>query len=404
MFCSVSTVGYGNQVPSLTNVGSLGITCVAMIFGQMYFSMPLAIVGTNFQSTYENFQLNTKRKLRIHDSTLSPFDSQDLHTKAHRLCEIHYHFLDSWRIIHLNIIKLLQKCKAMDAHSKEMLEAQAIRHSKIKEGMDRLFEVHAEACQLLQNFIPHKPAPRGAQANSGVSGLFKNRRGAAKDHPEEINTFEMSQTLKGRLWLALEAPDSSRFANGLNMTLVVFAVLSIFLFCCESLRELSSSGITTTACRTVVSSYCSESGFENADPGCFARSDLTGLTNYTQQLDFTCSSALVAPDCYGYGLNFGSANASALSCANAFLESGVNLICYRQQCTEGYTFVNMEPYWIYFEWFFGIIFTAEFMLRFFVAHDRLQLLTDGYMLFDILAVVPFFVEVCTVAMPLINND
>lgn len=364
-----------------------------MIFGQMYFSMPIAIVGTNFQNTYENFQLNTKRKLRIHDSTLSPFDSQDLHHKAHRLCEIHYHFLDAWRVIHLNINKLLQKCKAKDAHSKEMLNAQAIRHIKIKDSMDRLFEVHAEACQLLQHFIPHKRVPRSTQAGSGVSGMFKNRLGVTKERPEEINTVEMSQTLKGRLWLALEAPDSSRFAYGLNMALVVLAVLSILLFCCESLRELSTSGITTKACKTVVSSYCSESGFKNADPGCFPRSTITGNTNFSQQLDFTCGSTMKASNCYGYGLNFGSTNSSALKCADAFFDSGVNLICYRQQCTEGYTFINMEPYWIYFEWFFGIIFTAEFSLRFFVAHNRLQLLTDGYMLFDILAVFPFFVEV-----------
>lgn len=53
-FTRVATVGYGSQVPSLRNGGSLILTCVVMIFGQLYLSMPLAIVGINYNLAWKN--------------------------------------------------------------------------------------------------------------------------------------------------------------------------------------------------------------------------------------------------------------------------------------------------------------------------------------------------------------
>ncbi|GAB9473699.1 hypothetical protein Gpo141_00010847 [Globisporangium polare] len=51
---TVATVGYGSQVPSLRNGGSLILTCVVMIFGQLYLSMPLAIIGINYNLAWKD--------------------------------------------------------------------------------------------------------------------------------------------------------------------------------------------------------------------------------------------------------------------------------------------------------------------------------------------------------------
>ncbi|KAL4170944.1 hypothetical protein KRP22_009046 [Phytophthora ramorum] len=93
---TVATVGYGHQVPSLKNPGSMMLTMLVMILGQIYFSMPVAIIGNNFQRTYENFQLDKKKKARYLDASLSPFDCQTLHSHAKRLCDIQYHLLNAW--------------------------------------------------------------------------------------------------------------------------------------------------------------------------------------------------------------------------------------------------------------------------------------------------------------------
>ncbi|GLD94018.1 hypothetical protein PINS_up002629 [Pythium insidiosum] len=133
-----------------------------MIFGQLYFAMPLAIVGNNFQDMYEHFQLKTRRKNRQQDTTLSPFDSVKLHRKAQRLCEIQFHCMDAWRIIQLNINKLLRLSRelATNGATDELVQAQSVRNTKIKEACDNFMTAHAEACELLQTFVPHKQRRR----------------------------------------------------------------------------------------------------------------------------------------------------------------------------------------------------------------------------------------------------
>lgn len=64
---SVATVGYGSQVPSLNNGGSLLLSCVVMIFGQLYISMPLAIIGMNYTLAWTK---HDERMKEIEDAKL----------------------------------------------------------------------------------------------------------------------------------------------------------------------------------------------------------------------------------------------------------------------------------------------------------------------------------------------
>lgn len=211
-----------------------------------------------------------------------------------------------------------------------------------------------------------------------------------------MDTRLLSRTMKGRLWLLLEVPDSSFAATSVNKLMVVFSLMSIMLFYLESLPELAASGVETSACRKVVSEYCSSDRFLDLDPGCYLRHD-DGMTDYRTRLDFGCASTLEAINCYGAGVNFGSLNESALACDDTFLDNGVSIICYRQQCYSiTTTFIDMTPYWIYIEWFFGTIFMSELILRFYISQDRRHFLKDFYIAFDVLAVVPFVVEVLQV--------
>ncbi|KAL4155133.1 hypothetical protein PRNP1_007246 [Phytophthora ramorum] len=191
---TVATVGYGHQVPSLKNPGSMMLTMLVMILGQIYFSMPVAIIGNNFQRTYENFQLDKKKKARYLDASLSPFDCQTLNSHAKRLCDIQYHLLNAWSVVHQHI-------------------------------------------------------------------------------------------------------------------------------------------------------------------------------------------------------------------SDAFLEAGVNYVCFRQQCRANFNMIfDMGPYWIYFEWFFGMVFTVEFAVRFYISQNRKQFWRNFYVFFDVVAILPFFVEVIEVLFLRIQPD
>ncbi|KAG6613868.1 Voltage-gated Ion Channel (VIC) Superfamily [Phytophthora cinnamomi] len=52
---TVATVGYGSQVPSIHNPGSLILTCIVMIFGTLYLSMPLAIIGIKYDLAWREY-------------------------------------------------------------------------------------------------------------------------------------------------------------------------------------------------------------------------------------------------------------------------------------------------------------------------------------------------------------
>lgn len=406
LMVSIATVGYGSQVPSLNNWASLMITCVAMLFGQMYFSMPVFIVGNNFQSTYENFQWNNKRKLRQLDETLCPFDAQEMHAFTQHLTNTHFHLLDAWRVVQLNIQKMVRKSKSEDADTKQAASAQATRLAKIKEAAEKLLSVHGETCELLQTFVPHKKKVQRVAAEVRTEGMLSHiyvraRRAmgqkalVSKDTTKDARAI--SETFRGRLWLVLEVPDSSKLASAINIIMVGFALLSVFLFCCESLPELSATGVNTLACKRAVQEYCAATGFyasawDPPDAGCFVR-DANGTTDFSQQIEFACADGSDVPACYGNGLNFGSLDDAALDCADVFDPAGANVICYRHQCNRIDTIVDMGPYWIYFEWTFGLAFTLELVLRFVASQDRVHLIRDFYIIFDLLAVVPFFVEV-----------
>ncbi|KAG7392305.1 hypothetical protein PHYPSEUDO_001409 [Phytophthora pseudosyringae] len=415
---TVATVGYGRQVPNLKNPGSLMLTMIAMILGQIYFSMPVAIIGKNFHLTNENFQMDKKKKARYLDASLSPFDCQRLHSHAKRLCDIQYHLLNAWSVVHNHLYGIARtntRTTQSMTMTMETLETEADRHSKIKEGISRLLEVHAEAVILLEVFIPHRRRPLDMNQDPQSQGVLSNMYAKAKramamakvksgHHSAVVDPRTAYQTLRGRIWLLLEVPDSSRLATIVNQAMVAFALVSIMLFFTESLQELAASGVETNVCKTVVKSYCGATGFAELDPACFMRLD-NGTSDFSERLHFSCSSETESPECYGNGLNFGSLNTSALPCTDAFLDKGAEFVCYRQQCRASLNMIfDMGPYWIYFEWWFGIVFTLELALRFYISQNRKAFWRNVYVVFDVVAILPFFVEVIELFFAQIQPD
>ncbi|KAH7488317.1 Potassium voltage-gated channel protein Shab [Phytophthora ramorum] len=180
---TVATVGYGHQVPSLKNPGSMMLTMLVMILGQIYFSMPVAIIGNNFQRTYENFQLDKKKKARYLDASLSPFDCQTLHSHAKRLCDIQYHLLNAWSVVHQHISGIARTNTRRSQSltmTMEILETEADRETKIKEGISRLLEVHTEAVLLLQVFVPHRRRSLDMSFDPQSQGMLSNMYAKAK--------------------------------------------------------------------------------------------------------------------------------------------------------------------------------------------------------------------------------
>ncbi|KAL7688014.1 putative Ion transport domain, voltage-dependent channel domain superfamily [Plasmopara halstedii] len=413
---TVATVGYGNQVPSLKNPGSLILTMIAMILGQIYFSMPVAIIGNNFQLTYESFQLTKKKKkARFLDASLVPFNSQTFHTHAKRLCDIQYQILNVWSGTHSNILEITRIASRSITLTVNLLELEKNYLETIKEGTNRLLEAHSEAIQLLRLFIPRQRTTFNTDLTSDGHGVLGKMYVTAKramtkarvlsaHHPVILDPSTASQTFRGRIWLLLEVPDSSRFASVVNQTIIAVALFSTMLFFSQSLRELAASGVETRGCKAVAKSYCRDTGVNAMDPACFLRSN-NGSSDFTQQISFSCFRETESRTCYGNGLNFGSLDSSALACVDVFFSAGVNSVCYRPQCRATYRMIfDMGPYWIFFEWWLGVVFTLELVLRFYVSPNWKQFWRNVYVIFDVVAIIPFISEVFELIVTRIQPD
>ncbi|GLD94019.1 hypothetical protein PINS_up002630 [Pythium insidiosum] len=201
-------------------------------------------------------------------------------------------------------------------------------------------------------------------------------------------------TARGRLWLVLECPDSSPLARSINKVMVVFAMLSVLTYFSQSLPELRRFGIEVLACEEVVQDYCSLHGVAALDKGCFVRLE-DGDVDFSRPLDFFCdeSTSNTSTTCYAAGVNTGSLAPGSLPCASLFEPPAATYICNRPQCVQSEPLINMEFNWIYIEWFFGIIFSVELLLRFYVSRARRRFLNDLYNVFDVLAVLPFIFDV-----------
>ncbi|TMW62042.1 hypothetical protein Poli38472_009535 [Pythium oligandrum] len=58
---TVATIGYGSQLPSFSNPVSVVLTGLVMIFGSLYLSMPLAIVGINYETAWKKYEESQHR-------------------------------------------------------------------------------------------------------------------------------------------------------------------------------------------------------------------------------------------------------------------------------------------------------------------------------------------------------
>jgi len=57
---TLTTVGYGDQIPS--HPGARGLAILTMMFGAVFLSMPIAVIGNKFEAAYNNFEKRQAHK------------------------------------------------------------------------------------------------------------------------------------------------------------------------------------------------------------------------------------------------------------------------------------------------------------------------------------------------------
>lgn len=294
----------------------------------------------------------------------------------------------------------IRACSASSVHEqeKEFFNMQAFGSI---DASKKLSAFHAAANKMLgieKDAFSIEPVDL---TNQSVHDILENAK-AELLNPHHPKSF------RGRIWMFLHVPSSSRSAWVARCILLVFITVSLVLLYTETIPQLTPFGESSNYCGDILSVYCADKS-PDTDPGCYVQS-VSGSTN--TPLKFSCTSS----ECFAYGRNFGS-RSSALSCGNKVLpfQSTADLyyhygqpsmfttrqkmqkmsaICSRLQCTvhTGDIF-DTSSYWYYTEFIISVYFSIELLLRMWVASSLRDYCRNFINWFDILAVVPFFAEI-----------
>jgi hypothetical protein len=254
------------------------------------------------------------------------------------------------------------------------------------------------------------PAPRAFRSSSQY---FNYKMARITQNPK---------SLKSRIWMLLELPQSSFEARLVQLLIIVLLLLSILMLYTQTITTYTLYGEHTEMCESVVSIYCSDKHNPYLDPGCFVQ-PITD-PDKADKLKFFCKD----DDCYRHGWNFGSPtalyscnlNGTTVTDDDSFNEvrpfqsfsslqlhytlpsffpsrelmHKANAICERVECTDNSKeYEDISNVWIVSEVIINSIFTVEIMLRLFVSDSFYAYILDKVNIIDWIAILPFYIDI-----------
>ncbi|KAG9412886.1 hypothetical protein AC1031_015779 [Aphanomyces cochlioides] len=402
---TVATVGYGDQMPDISNVIVLVVAIIVMIFGALYLAMPVAIVGIKYELTWAQFAAAEKTKVLAKPPSEPNLvlTSELLAPTASRI-----------NVYYMELCQGASQLWSASVHFDSVMNSDAVEPrdrtdaaTKLITTMCDVLRVHKTLSRSIKGFIPqdvlHPEALRDQRTNSSPlrhasslknSIVLRARRALSNSSQPDVDPDDV-KNFRHRLYLLMERPHSSRQAVYVNKFFLAMVILSMLLFYAETTPEFQVYGLSSQLCHRAVEAYCSMSGRSvQSDPGCFVHSSRNTTT--TTRLAFHCDESPDLADysqCFGFACNYGS-NTSTIECRQSFVD--VDKVCNLRQCQSGHVpIVDMTTKWIYVEVYFAIVFTAELLVRFFAARHRGVFMRSFGTWIDILAITPFYAETIT---------
>ncbi|EEY54334.1 Voltage-gated Ion Channel (VIC) Superfamily [Phytophthora infestans T30-4] len=375
---TVATVGYGSQVPSMHNAGSLLLVCMVMIFGTIYFSMPLAIVGIKYELAWTDYDEYAKSLKQGQSAPITPRrrrSSSALSIQTPRR----------------QIVNAIAGTNNEPDDTLQKIDAHVIKYAS-SVTCDRFYKLSQgilDASFTLQSIIT--PPDNGSNPPMTLEAVIQSTKRRSDEASQALDGVMAIIKLHSRV--CAEAHELARIVNKMRMLSVV---LSIAMFYLQTTPELQKTGLQTFLCLRNVHDYCARYD----QPGCYVFREVpssgSGIAVQVteQHLDLDCSIGDPDETCYGSGVNFAS-DTFPLSCSDVFpSSSGIEHVCRNRLCNPPVQFLfDMEPLWIYFEFLFGLLFTLEIILQVYSHPVRRHLWGDLRFISNILVLLPFYVEI-----------
>ncbi|CAK4084646.1 unnamed protein product [Aphanomyces euteiches] len=416
---TVTTVGYGDQLPNLDNIIAVLLCASIMIIGALYLAMPLAIIGLKYELTWLRFEIKQTSKSRMltrarstmrslrHLMTTTGLPSDAIHPTVHR---VYIEFLGFTK----EALQLETMISAYMAIPPKEIFA-GVNHRDHNEALERLHVACKHVIVTYQKFthdmrafepVQLPPAePRGrtqdhrpsSLTSKASDALFRAKRAIQGGGPayapsstrQEDAERRPPPSLRRRLRRILERSSESTAGQIVHRLVFGMVVSSVLVFYAETMPEFQAFGPASLLCRRGIQAYCSRYGSNvGTDPGCFVWLNATTVSSTPLSFgDDSCTS----DGCFGSGYNFGSTT-TPRDCSTLF--SRPSKSCKLRQCQPDHVpIADMTTAWIVPETLFAAFFTLELALRLYATKRRSLFLQSTGTWLNVGAIVPYYVEV-----------
>lgn len=298
---TIATIGYGDITPTKGNVASRIFAVMIMMSGTLFLSMPLAIIGTEFDRAWKQHAENI-RKMQEHGITAgvdvmmasASATSAGKRKLPHQKHEILVKY-NAPNKLYLRLAALTGEASLMVQALVNEAKSSELSVTSLREITDDLKQ-QTELCSL-------KCEELGVMVQDMIVA-----------HVEEVKE---TPTWKQWAHTTLSDSNSSRTAKWISRWINFCLVCSMIVVVFQTMPDLQSYGEETVLCEHKVKLYCDHADdvvVGGDDPGCFSVEDPS------TRLRFGCSEdeKLTDASCFGYGYNFGAAQPQiGLSCSNS---------------------------------------------------------------------------------------
>ncbi|KAF4315643.1 hypothetical protein BBO99_00009243 [Phytophthora kernoviae] len=406
---TVATIGYGDLTPTKGNVVSRVFAVMIIMSGTLFLSMPLAIIGTEFDRAWKQHAESVKKfqQLQAGAHVATPVNI-DLAAaagddRAHKKHEI---------LVKYNAPnKLYLGLAALTGEASLMTQALATETMAFDFDLPRLREIVDDLKQTTE-----------------LCFLKCEELAVMVREMIVVQSEEVTGPPTWQQWarITISDPESSMLARAIARWVKYCVILSMIVVVFQTMPDLQTYGEKTHLCERKVRRYCEKAQaiFPGGnDPGCFSVDDPSVA------LRFDCSEAEKLSDrsCYGFPGNFGSSTEDdRLSCDGdkallSALYAGGNIstssyrdhldlilpfrpdknlipadrrisVCKKWECDNLHvTFFEFGEGYVVLEYLFTLTYLFELAAALYVCEDYRTYFKNPVVLIEMLSFIPFFV-------------
>ncbi|EQC40726.1 hypothetical protein SDRG_01798 [Saprolegnia diclina VS20] len=412
---TVSTVGYGDVVPADGNMLGRSTAVVIMVIGTLFLSMPLAIVGTEFDRAWRDHtdKVVTRSIESMHALAAGTSENQK---KTDHALEENPEILTKYMTpnsLYLRLAALTGEmtliATTLSAELKHETDISKIYQTAqdLHAHMIQCQEQHVELVSTVEQMVAED---HSHDANNGRSSIRDRivasfrRSWTGKELPKQGAAAVASPSTA-----AVASPSTATRASRFRLRWCIF-IFSIGVLFVQTMPDVQPFGENTAYCKTVAQTYCAYASSSNtsADPGCFSSVDTS------VPLNFECDAKTSdMTHCYGHGNNFGSLSLSAYNCLYPNINYNYtgfgsmlpfrpiwdltkaerpNYVCKRPECQRRhFYYLNASPYWYGLEYIFFLCSLVELLSMLALTGPRAMNWKNPYQWADAIAFIPFLI-------------